>query len=554
MDIKEFNELKERKNHLTALRDNWEKIYQDITDYVLPHRGRFFTRNEEPQGGRLGSEKIFDSAATIALRMLAAGMHSGLTSPSRPWFQLSLTDKDLMNNTKVKIWLNKVEDTLYRILAGSNFYSAIHMSYEELAAFGTAVVYVDEDSRDVVRFLPLTAGEYCLATDSKRRVNTIVREFFMTAKQLEQKFGRDNISAVSKNLADQQPDAFVRVAHMVYPREEYDFRRIDRLNKPYASVYFEADSDEKNPMFIGGYDDFPFMCSRWTVNGHEVYGKSPVMDILPDVKMLQAMSKGQIKAVQLVNDPPLRINSDIKDVINLFPGGRTYVSSNEDNAVKPLYQVSPDINGINNKITDLRNVIKQGLFNDLFLMLADAPQMTAKEVSVRHEEKMLLLGPVIERHTNETLTPLLERTFSIAEKRDLLPEAPKELLDEEIKIEYVSVLAQAQKMYKLSSIQSTIGFANSLVGIDPTILEKINPDMALKEYAEALGSPAMIMRTDEEIEKLREEKVAQQEQMAKGVQMEKMLEYVKDFGDMEVKDEEGMKQLLKGLGVENAQL
>ena len=56
---------------------------------------------------------------------------------------------------------------------------------------------------------------------------------------------------------------------------------------------------------------------------------------------------------------------------------------------------------------DTQNAIKQGFFNDLFLMILSDKNMTATEVARRHEEKLAILGPVIERQNSEMLDLVL---------------------------------------------------------------------------------------------------------------------------------------------------
>ncbi|MEW5726178.1 MAG: portal protein, partial [Thermodesulfobacteriota bacterium] len=145
-------------------------------------------------------------------------------------------------------------------------------------------------------------------------------------------------------------------------------------------------------------------------------------------------------------------------------------------------------------------------FNDLFVFLLRRPGVTATEVVERHEEKLLLLGPVIERQQSELLDPLIERAFGILERSGRLPGAPPEIQGHDLKVEYISLLAQAQKLVGTQAVQSVLQFVGGAAAIDPRVLDKIDLDEAVDVYAEMTGVPPRVVRADEEVEKLRAER------------------------------------------------
>jgi hypothetical protein len=254
-------------------------------------------------------------------------MMSGMTSPARPWFRLGLPDKDLMEYAPVRDWLFQVGELMRRIFASSNTYNSLHQCYEELGAFGTWADFVQPDFENVIHHYPMTVGEYALSTNDKGLVDTVCRQMQMTVGQMIKQFGKANCSTAVVNLFDRGSlDSWVPILHMVQPRSDRDPGKRDAKNMPFASCYFEPASDGERYLSEGGYKRFPALCPRWVVTGNDIYGRSPGMDCLGDVKQLQheQLRKGQ--AIDYQVNPPLQIPVQYKDQArNRLPGGSMYV-------------------------------------------------------------------------------------------------------------------------------------------------------------------------------------------------------------------------------------
>ncbi len=519
MSSSENSRYVSRLARLREERRSWEGHWRDISEYILPRKGRFDTDRDNdgsPRGGR-----IVDSTATRALRILAAGLQGGLTSPARPWFRLGLGEGGDSDRKDVRQWLGEVERIMYRALARSNFYSCIHSLYTELAGFGTGILYCEPDAQRGVRFRSLTAGEYSIATDMQGRVDTVYREFRMTARQLESRFGREVLPDGVVSCLDDDRDRWFEVLHVVQPRNEFDPGKLDRMNMPFESVFILQGMG--NPVLsVSGFVENPYMCPRWDTSGVDVYGRSPAMDVLADVKMLMEMSKSQIQAVHLSLRPPMKVPSMYARRLNLLPGGQNPVEQNHQDSVSPLYQIRPDLNGVSAKIQDVRGAVREGFFNDIFMMMAgtDRRNITAAEVAERHEEKLIQLGPVIERQHTELLDPLLDRVFGILMRAGALPEVPPAIRGMDLKVDYISVLAQAQKMVGTGAIKDLAGFVGQLAAVNPEVLDKVDMDRAVDEYAELIGVPSGLVRTDDEVKKFREirdRQMLEREMLEKGL-------------------------------------
>lgn len=551
MESQRLTQARETVSVLESQRTVWEEYWRDIAEYVVPRKGRFSASG--PAGASGGASerrgaKIIDSTATRAVRILAAGMQGGLTSPARPWFRLRLPDKDLMEFGPVRLWLDDVESRIYNALARSNFYQAVHGMYTELAAFGSANLYQEADMDRVMSFHCLTCGEYAWATDAQGMVDTVVRRSMLSARQLEQKYGKERLSRSTRRLLDTNPHSQVEVIHLVYPRRERRAGHMHSRNMPWASLTFEA-AEADDVLRESGYNEFPHLCARWDVTGSEVYGRSPGMDALPDVKMLQEMAKSQLLAVHKVVNPPMRVPSGYKHRLNLIPGAQNYVSSSQSDALAPLYQINPDIQAVSYKIDDVRRSIREGFFNDLFLMFTGDTRsnVTAAEVMERSQEKLLMLGPVIERHQTEILDPLITRSFGLLHRCGMLPPPPPELEGEEMKVEYVSVLAQAQKQSSANAIRQLTSEVGAMSAVAPQILDKIDFDQCVDELASIAGVPARIIRPDDAVEKLRQQREEALMQQAQAEQAMRMTDAAKNLSQVETGHGNAAELLLRGM-------
>jgi hypothetical protein len=518
-------------------RSSWRAHWMEITDYISPRRGRYLTESQNSKG-RKRTTKIIDSTGTQAMRTMAAGLMSGMTSPARPWHRRKVR-ADLMDDGEVRTWLSQVEQIERAILHKSNFYNAIHTVYTELGSFGTAPLYRQPSFDDVIRFRPFTAGEYVIAENDVGVVDTLGRKFSMTVGQIVQKFvhtpdGQMDWIGVSKATRklwdDGNYDARVEIVHMVEPRlmADRDYNKKDGKNMPFKSCYFELSSESDEFLMESGYKKFPAYVPRWDVLSGEVYGRSPGMDNLGDIKQLQHQQKRKAQAIDKMVNPPMVAPTSLKGKPStVLPGQTTYVDPLQGSqGFTPAYQVQPRINELMMDIQEVQNRVQRGFYADLFAMMinSDRRQMTATEVVERHEEKLVLLGPVLQRINVELLDPLLDDVFEYALEADLLPPVPEVLAEETLEVEYVSLLAQAQQAVAASSLERVLGFAGNMVAIFPDIVDGIDADAALREYADVLGTSPEVIISSEAVEAKRQQRaeaeaaVHEREELVKGAQ------------------------------------
>ena len=519
----------------------WHSAWKDIQKYIVPTRG-FFDPVSPNQGQKIDHTNLIDGHGGLAVDIMASGMLSGLSSKSRPWFKLALADFDLMEYSPVKIWLDEVTKRMYSILAKSNTYGALHGIYTELASFATACCFLEEDFWSVIRCRGYTAGEYVLSSDSKGKVNGFYRRFWMTVGQMVREFGLENLNPTTQaSYQGNQPEIWKTVNLLIEENDDrVPFLR-DYANMPFRSIYWEDGADATSFIKLGGYEEFPLLAPRWeTATTSDVYGKGPGWKALGDIKMLQQIQKEKFIALAKVGNPPLQRDASVQGEVMNMPGGITAFSAMLPNAgLKPAYQVNPDVNALREDIRDVKSAINRYFFADLFVMFIEAArqgrEVTATEIIEKQSEKLSMLGPVIDKTEEEVHNPLITRLFNIMSRNMLIPQPPEEIQGMEIVIQYVSILAQAQKMMNVAAVdQWSVGVMND-AAIDPSAADILNLDEKHKAKADMLGVPAKIVRSPEEMAAIRKAR-AKQQQIAAQQQMMLAMAEAAAKGGKAVKD------------------
>lgn len=538
MAIISRDKLLQRWSGLKNERSTWDRHWREISDYLLPRNGRFFTKRVN--SGEIVHNHIYDNTATRSLRVLSAGMMSGMTSPARPWFRLATQDEDLMKSDQVKLWLNDVTRLMLTIFARSNTYRALHSMYEELGAFGTAATIVLDDFDTVVHHYPTTIGEFAIATDGRGVVNTLYRETEMTVSQLVDEFGWDNVSHRVRELHNRGSlDTWITVVHAIEPRVDRDPKLKDKLNMPYRSVYFEAGGNEDDILSEGGFNLFPALAPRWSVTGGDIYGLSPGMEALGDIKQLQHEQLRKAQGIDYQTKPPMQVPTSLKNQgINMLPGGITYVDTAAQNSgIRSAFEVRLDLNHLLADISDVRQRISSSFYADLFLMMAstDMRRMTATEIAERHEEKLIQIGPVLERLHNELLDPLIEMTFTRMMRAGVVPPPPEEMANQELNVEFVSMLSQAQKAVGTNSVDRFVANLGMIAQMKPDVLDKFNSDTWADMYSDMLGVDPNLITADKEVALVRNQRAEQQAQMARSQMMNEGADTAQKLGSVQTK-------------------
>ena len=502
-----INSYNKRLEALRSERSSFIPLYRELSDYHLAHRGRFLT-SDRNKGYKRNTKQI-NNISRLASRTLASGMMSGITSPARPWFRLGTGDKNLDDIQAVKLWLHEVQQVMYKVFSQSNTYNALHQLYSELGVFGTAAMGVYQDFENVIWCKPYTVGSYMLGLNSQNTADTFYREYEVSVGQCIKQFGEENVSqSVLEQWKKGNSEAWVKIVHAIEPNDDRDGNSPLASQKAWRSVYYEAKSGTKEGIekFLreSGFDDFPVLAPRWDVTAEDVYATDcPGITGLGDTKALQLAERRKYQALDKIVNPPLQGPSSMKNKLNGGVVGPNDVIWHDQSGegLRSIYDYRPDINAINQEIGNVENRVQRAFYEDLFLMLAqtDRRQITAREVAEKHEEKLLMLGPVLERLHTELLDPLIDRTFNILQQNGVLPEPPPELQNKDLNVEYVSVLAQAQRLVATGAVDRLVGFTSQVAQVWPEARHKVNASRAIDEYAESLGVDPSMIRSDEEV-------------------------------------------------------
>lgn len=504
-----------RWGYLKTERASWFAHWQEISTRLLPRAGRFFVQDRNK--GNKRHNQIYDSTATQALSILSAGMMSGMTSPARPWFRLTTGDDDLDAYQPVKVWLDQVSRLMLKIFQSSNTYRALHSMYEELGSFGTAASIMVPDFQSVIHHHPLTAGEYAITTDWRGDVTTLYREFQKTVGQIVKAFGYKACSPTVQNLYDRgNLEAWVTLIHAIEPRADRDPSKNDPQNMAWKSVYFEIGGNQQHCLRESGFRRFPALVPRWVVRGGDIYGESPAMTALGDINQLQHEQLRKAQGIDYKTKPPLQAPTSMKNRdVEMLPGGISYVDmANPHGGIRTAFEATIDLSHLMADIQDVRERIRSCFFADLFLMLANQTdtRMTATEVAERHEEKLLMLGPVLERLQNELLDPLIENTFDAIVEAGIAPPPPEELQGRPLNVDLIGMLAQAQRAVATNSIDRFVGNLGAVAQFKPEVLDRFNTDRWVEIYSDSLGLDPQIIIPADQAQAIREQRAQAQAQ------------------------------------------
>jgi Bacteriophage head to tail connecting protein len=506
-----------RLGSLKQVRVDYELEASQIAQLAQPARSRFLRGNKDKEGARrrVRNARLIDPHGISAFRTLTNGMTSGLSSASRPWFSLGLADEGMMDAPGVRAWLSAAERLLYGFFAATNFYGAAKAGYGEMGLFGTeACVMVEHPIAGAVCHA-LTFGEYWIGLSDALVPDTLYRVCPMSVKQAVDTFG-DAVSPIIRKLYDRsQYDNNVDIHHAIEPDPDHDPAQFGA--KPWRSVYWDSADRSDRLLRVAGYHEQPFWAPRWDVVGGDTYGVSPGMEALPALKELQVQAKRKGRAIDALVDPERVAPPNL--ALTGEPG-RVVIGAgvDKDQVFIPYPTPYQAVAAIGQEMDKCRQQIDTLAFADLFnaiTNMAGVQPRTVEEIAARNEEKLTQLGPVIERVANEKLEIAITRAMAIMTRGRMLPPPPPQIAGAHIKVEFISILQQMQRMVGLGQIERVVGFVGNLAAAHPEALDKLDLDHAVDEYAYRAGAPAEMIRSDADVDAIRQQRAqaAQQQQM-----------------------------------------
>ncbi len=495
-----FTSLNKELSSLKEARRNWEEQWQNIGDLMSPNRGDFVALRSVGEKKR---EKIFDSTPLRALTRFSSGMHNLLTPSSQHWFEITLKNSILAQDKDVQLWLEEVTRLVIEAFnrPHNNFHPSMHEYLLDLGAFGTGVMYIKDVPAEGPNYMTFPLYDCYLAKNELGRVDTIYRVYEHTAKELLETWGDQVPEKVLK--ARERNAIYDKFAccHVVKP--SHTFKEAPQNRFPWTSIYFMP--DEKEILSVGGFNEFPFICSRWERNSLETYGRGPGGEALADVKMLNEMEKTYLKALQKMVDPPLMVPDDgFINPVRTTPGGLNYYRTglSKDERIFPLPAMQR-LDYAENKMAQVRDSIEKAFYLDMMELPGptaqdgDVLRFTATEIQARQRDRMQILGPLVSRQEIELLGPMIERTVNIMMQNNMLPPPPEVVLQQkEFKIEYRNPISISMRGYELNSISQLIQFLAPMAQIDPTVMQRLDIARVAELGAEILRTPPSVIKDE----------------------------------------------------------
>lgn len=479
-----------RWEQLAAERSSFESAWQDIADHLLGRRD--FLASRAPGARR--DARLYDGTSMQAADTLAASLHGLVTNPSTRWFALRFAEPALAEDDAARRWLAAAEERLYDAFASpsAGHAQACHEFYLDLAAFGTAGMFLGDSPGRGLVFSARALGELAIAEDAAGRVDTVFRRFALTARQARQEWGEGAGEKVARAIDAGRAEEKFEFLHAVHPRAEREAGRRDGAHMEFASRYVSL--ADRSIVAEGGFHEMPYLVARWSKDAGEIYGRGPGWNALADQKMLHAMSKTVIKAAQKAVDPPLLVADDgVVLPVRTVPGGLNFGRMDgRGEFIKPL-SVPARLDIGFEMMEQRRQAVRAAFHADVLQVMRD-PRMTAAQVYEIAGEMMRVMGPVLGRLQAEFLGPMIARGFALLARQGALPPAPQAAMGARMKVEYVSPLAKAQKASQAQAVLRTYEPALRLAAAAPAVLDNLDHDEALRTLAEANGAPPKMLK------------------------------------------------------------
>jgi hypothetical protein len=536
--IKRFDDLDGQKG-------TYRSHLQEIAEFMIPSLASITI------GRTLGDKrttKLFSGIATRALQTWTNGLYGHLTSPGSPWYALTVKDKGLLKQWDVSSWLADTSSRMMDGLNASNFGMAIQDVYRNIGAFGTPIVYLEEGKREsILNFKTYNSGNVAIDENSQGIIDTVIVPEKFTARQCVQEWGMDVISdAIRKAFEDKKSDKFT-ILHSVFPREEFEQKKRDERNMPYASYWIEKETG--NILSESGYKEFPFMVPRMNRDPQELYGRGIGMDVLADVKSYNLIRKSDLVAHEKSSNPPILAPNEMQMMpLRTKPGAISFYKG-----PKPpeFWNQPPPASFTFEDKQEIRKDIQDAFFVDLFNLLANGSNVkTAYEVSQIMEEKLMLLGPMLGFFKPDLFDPLLRRVFWIMYRAGYIAPPPEILVNQGLEVEYISKLAMAMRSFETQAMNKTMTIVGPLIQVVPGILDNFNFDNFARGTAERSGVPTDWLNSEDEVKKTRQARAQANAEAQKKAEEQQMAETLTKAGPSLLKAPEqgSMMNDMTGLG------
>ena len=503
-----------------GVRRNFESYWQVLHDY-------FYLESSDANrpyalGNALNASMLWDSTTLECADVFASGFMNYLTPPTSKWFRLRHKDPAMQENHAVMAFLEDVADEVNAALNRSNFYDQMFPAYKSSGVYGTAPIFAEEDLTDDVRFYAMPVKQVCLVEGANGRVKKFYMEFEYTADQAAQRWGVEQLSPPLREEIGRGRGQVTKHKFLLYIAERSirDPRKSDKTNLPIEAVWI--DRSGRTIVDQSGYHEWPAFAHRFDKRPFIPWGFAPAMKALPFARILNAIAKTNLRAMMKATEPPIAVpHNAFLAPFNMNPRAINAYKKTAMDSSKDIFAFG----NYGNPEVGLKSVeyyameVKRLMYQDVFLAFSNITKdMNNPEIMERINEKMTMLGPAVGRYLDEALSPIIERTIGILARRGKLPDPPSEMLiDPRYEIDFVGILAQAQRRTELNSLVTALTMVGQMAQLAPEVLDNVDPDQVTKEVWSITGAPIKVLRDDDEIQRIREgrqQALAEQQQMA----------------------------------------
>ena len=535
----EAKDILDRWGVLKGQRSTWDSFWQDIADYVMPRKGEITEKMYHPD--TIKQDRLYDSTAIRANQVLANGQLTWMTPLETPWFAFE-APYEMKGDDEVDIWYQECTTIALLEMARSNFYSEIHELYLDRGCFGTAMLYCEAGYKKALHFECHEVGTYSIAEDDEKLVDTVYRDFEWTVRQIIQHFPDENIPDEVKKLAKEgKVDERRTIVHGVFPRQESDkeWGRRDAISKPFASIYIDKQS--QSILLESGYDENPYMVTRYLRWQHSPYGYCPSWTALPDARQANFLEQHMDALAELQAFPRLLYPSGMEGTVDLRAAGVTYFDAHNPQA-KPeewgtqgRYDIGLD------RSERKRKAINDAYHVDLFQMFSNTDkEMTAREVGERASEKLIQFSPTFARMTTELYNPLLSRVFGLLLRQGKFPEPPEGVIVESAEglaiqlpeVGYSSRIALAIKGLENNALFRQLEMIMPILQLDQSVADNYDFDTIVREASRNDGLPPNWMKKQDEVQKIREKREAQLQKQMEAEQAAQSAQAIQSVGNV----------------------
>jgi Bacteriophage head to tail connecting protein len=537
-----YQHLERRLSALRSWRWTWWASWQDLAAFFLPRRYKTFVTPNNFSRGRFLNNNIIDSTGVLAMNQCAAGMWSGLTSPSRPWFEFGPAIEMPNLDEDSRKWLADLRTQVLTVLSKSNFYSTMAQFFQDVTVFGTSPMICYEDKQDVVRFYLPCAGEYFLQVGSRLSVDVLYREFTWTVSQIVEMFTLNACpQEVQKNWEEGNLDYEYIVCHAIEPNFAISARKGRRKVTvvpgafDYREIYWLRGKRDMRPLSVRGFLQKPFMVGRWWLVSNDAYARSPCMDALGDNKQIQTETVRKAEFMEKGVRPPMLADPELKnEPASIMPGMVTFVNTQNGKAgFKPAFEVQANwLQFMTADIKDVQARIKEALYIPQFMAITQMQGVQPRnelELTKRDLERLQVLGPVIDLFENEVASPVLQRVVDIMMRNRMIKPMPPGLRGTALKITFTSIMRLAQRSSESIAMKDGFQTLGSLsvaaknAGV-PDPLRIVDLDASARHYLYLNNYPQECLFSKDDVQKhdqIRQEEAARAKQQELASQLSK---------------------------------